>query len=659
VVVSPYSDREGRLPAIPEVSTRTPRGNTGRSPTHNATTRATPMQHRTASRTGMKAAHAGTGHGGSFTSPGGSFRASTAATSLAADELASLKRAGESAQNVLAQMLDDSSDFAHRLAVATNGGGTDTASRSIRLAQAAAQWEQSHHSVVSDSQITAQSPTAAAVLFDTDAEASAPGPHAAAATPAHALNTAETSSSVSMQSPTAAAATPAAARPTPAAVAATPRVPVSASRSTVDSSTRRASLNGGLPPSAMKKSTRRVSVSDPPVDAADGSGSRAESGVTQVSLPTGGVSPRSAAAAAPACSGLRRACTRVRYFCWNSSWRKVVSNISDSLISPLIVMGYQHPRMKLSPLLRSLSVRVAAALLILLTLQTTVAVLNDLQVVKATYTASSINVASYRRELAITAAFQARELVLGPDIIGTSELAVVTMREYTDSLARYHRALLLGDEELRLRGTLGTDPAQDALLNRASANAFKPINTANATEYEVLEAKISEMGLDYLIMAFIDLCNSFLARYEPYFSNDNDLVNRLYKRNVSDHSDEYAVVDFDYSQWKRHNLTTIMEDFQYRQLENVGFRLLDDKLKLSVSLYAQQVDASSTEATTVQIVIYLVNLAVILLLQQGVFSTQFANLAAEAQRTQEFVRLLPVPVLESVPKLRTFLAGRA
>jgi len=314
---------------------------------------------------------------------------------------------------------------------------------------------------------------------------------------------------------------------------------------------------------------------------------------------------------------------------------------------------------RLSPLLRTLSSRVALALVTVIILQTIAAVLSFVQVEVEAYTASAINVAGYRRELAITAMFQARELLVGPDIIGTYELAVDTMRQYTDDLAFYHNALLLGDKSLRLRASRGTSPEQDKLLNDANEDAFTLTDLANASKSELLRLTYSTQGLDYLVMRYVDDCNGFLARFEPWLASLGkfDYVYQRYGQNLTENwlslslgPPRDRLIGVDYTRSVRHNLDIINNDAGFAQLQEIAFKLLDKKLEYSMNLYLDYTKAQEMQSSTIQIVVYILNLGIIAFLQWGVFARQFANLAAEAQRTQELLRLIPNPILESMPK---------
>lgn len=314
---------------------------------------------------------------------------------------------------------------------------------------------------------------------------------------------------------------------------------------------------------------------------------------------------------------------------------------------------------RLSPLLRTLSSRVAVALVLVVALQTVAAVLSYVQVETEAYTASAINVAGYRRELAITAVFQARELLVGPDIIGTYELAVGTMRDYTDNLAFYHNALLLGDEKLRLRATRGTSPQQDALLNEASADAFSLTDLTNVTESELLRLSVSTQGLDYLVMRYVDACNGFLARFEPWLAplDRSDMIYQRYGANLTENwyslslgPPQDRLIGVDYTRSVRHQLHIINDDKGYAELQEMAFSLLDKRLEYSMNLYLEYTKAQESQSSTIQIIVFILNLSIIAFLQWGVFARQFANLAAEAQRTQELLRLIPNPILESMPK---------
>lgn len=180
--------------------------------------------------------------------------------------------------------------------------------------------------------------------------------------------------------------------------------------------------------------------------------------------------------------------------------RAVGTYLSQTAGSFGVVLGVGSASSKLSPLLRSLSVRVMLALITLVALQSIAATLSYTQVSDAAYTSSAVNVAGYRRELAITAVFQSRELLVGPDIIGTYMLAVYTMRQYTDNLQKYHSALLLGSEELRLKPTRGTDSAQDALLSTPDSDAYNLVDLSNATSGDLLRLNVATQGLDYLVL---------------------------------------------------------------------------------------------------------------------------------------------------------------
>lgn len=94
--------------------------------------------------------------------------------------------------------------------------------------------------------------------------------------------------------------------------------------------------------------------------------------------------------------------------------------------------------------------------------------------------------------------------------------------------------------------------------------------------------------------------------------------------------------------------------------QEMAFNLLDKKLERSVDLYLAHTTAVEANSTVVQVVVYLLNIAIVLVLHYGVFARQFANLAAEAQRTQELLRLVPQPVLDSMPRhVRQFLGVAA
>jgi hypothetical protein len=321
---------------------------------------------------------------------------------------------------------------------------------------------------------------------------------------------------------------------------------------------------------------------------------------------------------------------------------------------------------KLSNLLRALSVRVAVALCALLALQTLSATLSYMEVQDAAYTSSAINVAGYRRELTITAAFQARELMVGPDVIGTYMLAVDTMRDYTDKLQRYHSALLQGDAALRLKPTRGADPAQDALLFAAAPGAFDADAVGNETTDAggQLTADVGLMGVDYLVTRYVLESNDFLARFEPYFGDPAAATTRYGRDPAAARAAAGIYVDeADYGTSPnvsvRHNLSVISADAGFARLQHVAFQLLDRRLAASVDIYLRHVAQVSSSSFLVQAIVYALNIGIVVLLQYAVFARQFAHLASEAQRTQELLRLVPQPVIDSVPRLRALQAGKA
>ena len=76
-----------------------------------------------------------------------------------------------------------------------------------------------------------------------------------------------------------------------------------------------------------------------------------------------------------------------------------------------------------------------------------------------------------------------------------------------------------------------------------------------------------------------------------------------------------------------------------------------------MSLFFNKVHSDNNVSTTVQVTVYILNLALLFLLQYGVFNSLFAKLALEAQRTQELLRLLPGPLLESSHRLRAIVVS--
>ncbi len=238
-------------------------------------------------------------------------------------------------------------------------------------------------------------------------------------------------------------------------------------------------------------------------------------------------------------------------------------------------------------------------------------------------------------------------------------------REYTDKLIVYHSGLLLGNPALRLRSTRGEDPAQDALLTQADSDAWELLNTSIATRSELLRRNVASQGLDYLVTRFIDASNGFLARFEPWLADDKDW-DRVYKRYGSNLTENWEglnlvpprdkLVGVDYSRSYGHNLSRINADPGFRELEEMGFELLDKKLAKSVDLYLSYTKAAEASSTVVQVAVFVLNIVIIAVLQYGVFKRQFGNLEAEAQRTQELLRLVPAPVLDSMPRsIKTFL----
>ena len=57
-----------------------------------------------------------------------------------------------------------------------------------------------------------------------------------------------------------------------------------------------------------------------------------------------------------------------------------------------------------------------------------------------------------------------------------------------------------------------------------------------------------------------------------------------------------------------------------------------------------------------QLIVLVVNLSVLIIMQFVVLRSMFSKLSAEAARTGDFLRLIPVQIIESTPKLRTWFS---
>jgi hypothetical protein len=306
----------------------------------------------------------------------------------------------------------------------------------------------------------------------------------------------------------------------------------------------------------------------------------------------------------------------------------------------------------LSPLLRALSRRMAAALTLLFALQALATALNTSEVNASTYTASSIDIAGFRRELAVTASFQARELIVSPDIIGTYELAAITMREYVDKFRAYHRALLLGDAGLRLEATIGLDPEQDALLFQPDASrayAFTP--AANLTTSVGDASPVATQGLNYLILNFLHEADQFLTRYEPWWGSPAT-VKRYADTYYGGTTPPYDAVA---SGICLHNLTCINADPEYARLQIMSFSLLDRLLERSIGLFLAQVQARANRSLVTQVTVLIANLAVLALLYFVGLRRSFFYLNQEATRTLELVKLIPAEAIEGSARLRSLI----
>jgi len=306
---------------------------------------------------------------------------------------------------------------------------------------------------------------------------------------------------------------------------------------------------------------------------------------------------------------------------------------------------------KLSPLLKSLTFRTAMAMILLGTLQALATGLNTSQVKSSTYTASSINYAGYRRELAITCIFHARELLIGPDILGDYRFSAQDFRYYLDDFQLYHRGLLYGDENLRLLSSLGESTEQDNLLFSPQSSAFELLPYQNLSISQSYASTASTQGLNYLLLQFFSVLEVFLSRYEPWWGTDETRAKyaATYFNGTTPPFDPYV------QGWCHHNLTCIHADSDFAQIEMMDFGSLDNLLEISMNYYLEQVTARSDRGLWVQITVLVLNLAVLTVFYFFVTERQFYYLNQEAQRTLELVRLIPVAAIDSSSKLRAII----
>jgi hypothetical protein len=92
----------------------------------------------------------------------------------------------------------------------------------------------------------------------------------------------------------------------------------------------------------------------------------------------------------------------------------------DAVVGLLIVTRVsKKAAATFSPLVRRLGLQMVIALICIISLQGLSAGLNSADIRASAGTAAAIDAAAQRRERAATIAFQAREMIVGPDIIGT------------------------------------------------------------------------------------------------------------------------------------------------------------------------------------------------------------------------------------------------
>jgi hypothetical protein len=307
----------------------------------------------------------------------------------------------------------------------------------------------------------------------------------------------------------------------------------------------------------------------------------------------------------------------------------------------------------LSPLLRTLSRRMAAALAVLLGLQALSTAINTVAVIDASYTASSIDIAGFRRELAVTATFQARELLIGADVHGDWIYAADVMRKYCDQLRSYHTALLYGNERLRVSDTLGLDPEQDALLFAPAAGAFSVRPGANLSAAMGQQNPLAMQGLHMLLMAFLAEADTFLTRFEPFVGSAERI--EWYRTEV--YGGTTPPFDPVAAGMCGVNLTCVLEDSSWQRLNVMSFELLDALLGRSIDLYRRYADAKADRALSVQVAVFAANVFVLAMLHFFGFRMQFGLLEEEATRTLEFVQLIPAGEVEKEGRLREAVRG--
>jgi hypothetical protein len=307
----------------------------------------------------------------------------------------------------------------------------------------------------------------------------------------------------------------------------------------------------------------------------------------------------------------------------------------------------------LSPLLRTLSRRMATALAVLLGLQALSTAINTVAVIDASYTASSIDIAGFRRELAVTATFQARELLIGADVHGDWIYAADVMRKYCDQLRSYHTALLYGNERLRVSDTLGLDPEQDALLFAPAAGAFSVRPGANLSAAMGQQNPLAMQGLHMLLMAFLAEADTFLTRFEPFVGSAERI--EWYRTEV--YGGTTPPFDPVAAGMCGVNLTCVIEDSSWQRLNVMSFELLDALLGRSIDLYRRYADAKADRALSVQVAVFAANVFVLAMLHFFGFRMQFGLLEEEATRTLEFVQLIPAGEVEKEGRLREAVRG--
>jgi hypothetical protein len=309
---------------------------------------------------------------------------------------------------------------------------------------------------------------------------------------------------------------------------------------------------------------------------------------------------------------------------------------------------------RLSPMLRSLTFRVAFALVVCASLITTGTILSILNIRDNSFRSRQIEAAGMRQAYSTAVLFTAQELLIGDGFYETNDALVHDLEAFAEDYLIFHQALIAGNESMRVRsirnsGVLDTDSNEipEALMNsfflQGGNDIFSPIaldalgDDGGANPLPPLDRPLqvaSPSAADLLVEA----TGHINARYRPFF-----------------HNPPYNTTPFDpvVAGVTGLNLTQLNADRGFRYLQRLVWDVLDKALSSSIDIFFNELGVVDSKVTNLEIGFFVTEILALLILQVVIFRRLFEMLSGEAMRTLDFLRIIPAKIIESVPRLRS------